>query len=97
MHRKPVTVTVSNSQVEDIAANHLKPLNDDRGFFPPYQAAPVVRQQCLTVHPEVADALSLLAGVLDNAAMQRLNFEVDGKKKSPADVANAFLKAEGLI
>ena len=80
-----------------IAANHLKPLKDDRGFFPPYQAAPVVRQQCLTAHPEVGDALSLLAGVLDNATMQRLNFEVDGKKKSPADVAKAFLKAEGLI
>jgi len=45
----------------------------------------------------VGDALSLLAGRLDNATMQRLNFEVDGRKKSPADVAKAFLKAEGLI
>jgi len=80
-----------------IAAHDLKPLNDDRGFFPPYQAAPVVREQFLIAHPEVADTLSLLDGVLDNAAMQRLNFEVDGKKKSPADVAKAFLKAEGLI
>jgi len=76
-----------------IAAYDLTPLDDDRGFFPPYQAAPVVREQCLTAHPEVGDALSLLGGILDNATMQRLNFEVDGKKKSPADVARKFLKA----
>ncbi|HIJ19657.1 MAG TPA: glycine/betaine ABC transporter substrate-binding protein [Deltaproteobacteria bacterium] len=68
-----------------IAAYGLTPLQDDHGFFPPYQAAPVVRQQSLTAHPEVGDALSLLGDVLDNAAMQRLNFEVDGKKRSPAE------------
>ena len=77
-----------------IAALNLTPLDDDRGFFPPYQAAPVVRQQCLTAHPEVGDALSLLGGILDNATMQHLNFDVDGKKKSPADVARRFLKAK---
>ncbi|MBL7225897.1 MAG: ABC transporter permease subunit [Desulfobacteraceae bacterium] len=77
-----------------IAAHDLTPLKDNRGFFPPYQAAPVVRQQCLTAHPEVGNALSLLGGILDNAAMQRLNFEVDGKKMSPAHVAGGFLKAK---
>jgi len=77
-----------------IATYDLTPLQDDHGFFPPYQAAPVVRQQCLTAHPEVGNALSLLGGMLDNATMQRLNFEVDGKKMSPADVAARFLKAK---
>jgi glycine betaine/choline ABC-type transport system substrate-binding protein len=75
-----------------IAAYYLTPLEDDRDFFPPYQAAPVVRAQCLTAYPEVGEALSLLGGSLDNAAMQRLNFEVDGKKMRPADVAKNFLK-----
>lgn len=80
-----------------IAAHDLTPLEDDRVFFPPYQAAPVVSEQCLTAHPEVGDALSLLGGMLDNATMQRFNFDVDGKKMSPAEVAKTFLKAEGLI
>ena len=64
----------------------------DRGFFPPYQAVPVVKAQCLAAYPEVGAALSLLAGMLDNTTMQRLNFEVDGKRMCPADVARGFLK-----
>jgi osmoprotectant transport system permease protein len=75
-----------------IAAYDLAPLEDDRGFFPPYQAAPVVRLDCLAAYPQVAEALSLLAGRLDTAAMQRLNFQVDGKGMRPADVATRFLK-----
>jgi glycine betaine/choline ABC-type transport system substrate-binding protein len=75
-----------------VAAYDLMPLKDDRGFFSPYQAAPVVRKECLTAHPQVGEALSLLAGILDNAAMQRLNFEVGGKKMRPANVARQFLK-----
>jgi len=67
-------------------------LKDNRGFFPPYQAAPVVRGECLEAHPEVKDALSRLGGMLDNTTMQRLNFEVDGKGMGPADVAREFLK-----
>lgn len=43
-----------------IAAYDLTPLMDDRSFFPPYQAAPVVREQCLTAYPEVGAALSLI-------------------------------------
>jgi len=78
-----------------IAAHHLTPLTDDRGFFPPYQAAPVVREECLNAHPEVTEALSLLSGALNNETMQRLNFEVDAKKRSPADVAREFLKEIG--
>ncbi len=74
-----------------IAAHNLMPLTDDRGFFPPYEAAPVIRQDCLDAFPEVAEALSLLAGALDTATMQRLNYEVDGNGKSPAEVARKFL------
>ena len=80
-----------------IAAYNLKPLDDDLNFFPPYHAAPVVREKTLKKHPQLGDALLLLGGVLDNAVMQRLNFEVDEKKMSPAEVAKAFLKAKGLI
>jgi osmoprotectant transport system permease protein len=80
-----------------IAAYNLKPLEDDLQFFPPYHAAPVIRQQILQMHPELNRVLSLVEGVLDNAAMQRLNFLVDGKKQSPAEVAKAFLKEKGLF
>ncbi|MBW1782755.1 MAG: ABC transporter permease subunit [Deltaproteobacteria bacterium] len=93
MANKEVDVICAFATDGRIAAYGLTPLEDDRGFFPPYQAAPVVRQQCLTAHPEVRDALFLLEGILDNATMQRLNFQVDGMKMSPAEVASKFLKA----
>lgn len=80
-----------------IPANDLKPLTDDRLFFPPYEAAPVIRNACLTAYPEVGEALSLLAGRLDNRTMQDLNFEVDEKRKSPAEVAREFLEKKGLM
>ena len=80
-----------------IAALDLQPLQDDRGFFPPYQAAPVIRTEVLDAHPELRQVLDLLAGILDNATMQRLNFEVDEKKHRPSDVALEFLRGHGLL
>ena len=80
-----------------IASYQLKPLDDDRKFFPPYQAVPIIRGRCLQENAELGDVLSSLGDVLDNDAMQRLNFEVDGEGLSPAEVARAFLKSSGLI
>jgi glycine betaine/choline ABC-type transport system substrate-binding protein len=80
-----------------IAAYNLKPLKDDRKFFPPYHAAPVIREKILKTHPKLADVLSLFGGLIDNATMQRLNFEVDGEKRRIAEVVEEFLKAKGIL
>jgi osmoprotectant transport system permease protein len=80
-----------------IAAYNLRPLEDNLQFFPPYHAAPVIRQEILQMHPELDGVLSLVEGLLDNAAMQRLNLEVDGEKRRPAEVAKAFLREKGLL
>ena len=80
-----------------IAAFDLQPLRDDRGFFPPYQAAPVVRTEVLEAHPALRQALGLLGGLVDDATMQHLNFEVDERKRRPADVAREFLESRQLL
>lgn len=80
-----------------IAAYDLRVLEDDRGFFPPYYAAPVARADVLAEYPQVAEALSSLAGRIDNQTMQRLNQEVDEDGRDPAAVARDFLQAQGLI
>lgn len=80
-----------------IAAYNLRPLQDDRNFFPPYYAAPVVRSETLESHPELVEVLGTLAGRLPDETMQRLNLEVDQEGRSPADVAREFLVAEGLV
>ena len=80
-----------------IAAYDLQPLDDNRRFFPPYFAAPVIRSDFLQHHFEVRGVLARLAGVLDDKTMQRLNFEVDEKGRHPDEVARDFLRKQGLL
>ncbi|MGH7142762.1 MAG: glycine betaine ABC transporter substrate-binding protein [Planctomycetota bacterium] len=80
-----------------IAAFHLHPLVDDKGYFPPYFCAPVVRMEALRQHPEIRTALDPLAGLLTDEVMQHLNFEVDVQKRSPQAVAHEFLVARKLL
>lgn len=80
-----------------IPALKLTVLKDDKQFFPPYFAAPVVRDDTLKKDPKIADVLNKLAGKIDDKTMAQLNLDVDQNKKSAADVAKAYLKQQGLI
>jgi osmoprotectant transport system substrate-binding protein len=80
-----------------ISAYNLLVLEDDKGLFPPYQVAPVVRQEALDANPAIRDALNALAPKLTDDTMRRLNNEVDGNKREPVDVAKEFLTQEGLL
>jgi osmoprotectant transport system substrate-binding protein len=81
----------------EIAASKLVVLKDDRQLFPPYQVAPVVRQQTLTAYPQVRGLLDALAPKLTDEVMQQLNFAVSGKQQEPAAVAREFLAKVGLL
>ena len=80
-----------------IQAFHLKVLKDDKQFFPPYYAAPVIREDTLKRYPQIAEVLNQLAGKLDDKQMSRLNAQVDLEKKDPKEVARQWLKEQGLI
>lgn len=80
-----------------IPAFNLKVLKDDKQFFPPYYAAPIVRADILKKHPEIADALNLLGGKLDDKQMAQLNAQVDLEKKDAKVVAKEWLKKQGII
>ncbi len=80
-----------------IPAYDLVTLEDDRLFFPPYHAAPVIRTEVLKSHPVVGDVLRWLAGKLDDETMQQLNYMVDEGKKSPREVARQFLEEQGVL
>lgn len=90
-------VAVAYGTDGEISAFKLVVLEDDKQLFPPYQVAPVVRQQTLDANPELAKTLNALAPKLTNETMQRLNYEVSGDQKEPADVAKAFLTEAGLL
>ncbi len=80
-----------------VAAYDLTLLVDDRQFFPPYHAAPVVRGRTLETHPALRQTLSLLGKTLDDATMRELNLQVDRQKRSPREVARGFLQSHGLL
>jgi len=80
-----------------IPAFGLRVLEDDKGFFPPYYAAPLVRREALEKHPRIRDALNRLAGALDDETMRSLNYRVDEKGENPYQIAHEFLTSKGLI
>jgi osmoprotectant transport system substrate-binding protein len=92
-------------QVEMIAANatdgmlsvmDLQVLRDDKQYFPPYEAAVLVRRDALERHPGLREALMELSGKFTDQTMQRLNHQVDGEKRPIAEVAAGFLREAAL-
>jgi osmoprotectant transport system substrate-binding protein len=81
-----------------IVADKLVVMQDDKHLFPPYQVAPVIRQDALKARPELAEILNRVAPLLTDTVMRTLNNEIDGvQKREPADVAQQFIKAHGLV
>jgi len=89
-----ITAFTTDGRIE---ALDLVLLEDDLNFFPPYYAAPVVRQDLLEEHPELEQVLNQLAGRIDDATMAEMNYQVDEEGQEPIDVARAFLVEEGII
>jgi osmoprotectant transport system substrate-binding protein len=80
-----------------IAALRLVVLIDDRSYFPPYDAVPIVRGDTLQRYPAVRSALDRLTGRISVDDMRSMNYAVDGEKRDAAQVARDFLIRHGLI
>ncbi|HUJ14231.1 MAG TPA: glycine betaine ABC transporter substrate-binding protein [Thermoanaerobaculia bacterium] len=85
-----VDLIAGNSTDGLIESLGLRVLDDDRHYFPDYDAAVVYRND---LDPKCRAALDSLAGILDDATMRRLNYEVDGRKRRVEDVVREFLSA----
>jgi osmoprotectant transport system permease protein len=92
-----VDLVVGSATDALIAALDLVVLEDDRAYFPPYDAVPVMNEASLAAHPGLADAVGRLGGRIDAATMRRLNLAVDGERRAPAAVAREFLREAGLL
>lgn len=80
-----------------LKAFDLTILKDDKGIFPPYYAAPIVRQASLVKFPGLEDVLNLLAGKINDSVMTDLNYRTDYLKQTPERVAKDFLMSCGLF
>lgn len=89
---RQVDIIAGNSTDGLIDTLRLFALEDDRHYFPPYDAVPVVREEVIRKHPEVRKALAALAGKITESDMRRLNYQVDGEHRDVATVVREFLK-----
>jgi len=80
-----------------IPALDLFVLADDRHYFPPYEAVPVIRRQTLEQHPEIAQVLAELGGKISDEEMQDLNYAVEGRHRDATEVVHEFLRSKGLV
>ena len=92
-----IDVTTCFGTDGQIAAYNLVVLEDDKGFWPPYPVAPIIRSEVLEANPEIAEILNQLAPILDGATMSGLNWEVAGNGREADEVARTFLIENGLI
>jgi osmoprotectant transport system substrate-binding protein len=91
-----VDMIAANSTDGPIEALGLTVLGDDRHYFPPYQAVPLVRAEALKRWPEIGVALQALAGRITAKDMRGMNEAVDGGHRDPAEVVREFRGRKGL-
>ena len=87
---KKADIVAGNSTDGVIASLKLRVLEDDRGYFPPYDAVPVVRRATLDRHPQVRAVLASLGSILTADQMRELNYRAEGKRV-PAETLAAEL------
>ena len=93
---KQVDVVVGSATDGLIQARGLVVLEDDKHYFPPYDAVPVVRGQTLARYPALRQALAELGGKITEDDMRRLNYAVDGEHRDIKQLVAEFLKKKGL-
>lgn len=92
-----VQIIDAYSTDSELQEYQLKTLKDDRQLFPPYQGAPLLREETLKKYPQLEDILNQLAGKITEKDMQDMNYQVNVEGKSPSKVAKAYLIEQGLI
>jgi osmoprotectant transport system substrate-binding protein len=96
LNGRQVDIIAGNSTDGPIKAFQLTVLQDDKHYFPPYQAIPLVRQEALDRWPQLRRAFADLGGKITAEEMQTMNEAVDGEHRDPAEVVREFRQAHGL-
>ena len=96
LKEKEVDIVAGSATDGLISALEFVVLEDDRHYFPPYDAVPIVRERVLQEHPEVKSALAALAGKITEEDMRRMNYAVDGEHRDAKQVVAEFLGEKGL-
>lgn len=94
LSQKQVDLVAGNSTDGLIPVLNLVILEDDKRYFPPYEAVPIFNQKTLEKYPKLKEVISGLAGFITAAEMQQLNYQVDSQSRSVEEVVKIFLKSK---
>ncbi len=94
---KQVDMVAGSSTDGQISRLDVVVLKDDKQYFPPYEATPIVRQEILKKYPELRTAIAQLSGKISADEMRRLNYLVEGELRDVKDVVQEFRKSKGLV
>ncbi len=94
--QKQVDMVAGNSTDGQIARLGLVVLKDDKQYFPPYEATPIVRQEILAKYPQLKKAIAQLAGIITADEMRQLNYLVEGELRDIKEVVREFRKSKSL-
>lgn len=97
LERGDLNILDAYSTDSEIEEYDLVVLEDDLGLFPPYQGAPLTRNDLLEEHPEVEEVLSALEGLIDDNEMRNMNYAIDFEDRPAEEVAREFLIENELI
>lgn len=92
-----INVMDAYSTDSEIRQYDLVVLEDDKGLFPPYQGAPLLRKETLEEHPGLKDALNVLGYLVDEDEMREMNYRVNAEGADPAVVAEEYLRSYRLL
>ncbi|MBV8051796.1 MAG: ABC transporter substrate-binding protein [Acidobacteriaceae bacterium] len=93
---KQVDLIAGNTTDGLIPVLDLSVLDDDRNYFPPYEAVPIVRREAFERHPELSAVLDELGGKISDDDMRQLNYAVEGEHRDVKQVVQAFLRSKNL-
>ena len=91
-----VDIVAGNSTDGPIRALGFTVLQDDKHYFPPYEAVPLIREDALREHPEIQRAMGRIAGKVSAGEMQGMNDAVDGRHEDVGEVVGRFRAGKGL-
>ncbi|BAT53536.1 Substrate-binding region of ABC-type glycine betaine transport system [Nostoc sp. NIES-3756] len=95
--QKQVDMVAGNSTDGQISRLGLVVLKDDKQYFPPYEATPIIRQETLKKYPQLKTAIAQITGKISADEMRQLNYLVEGELQDIKEVVREFRKSKGLL
>jgi osmoprotectant transport system substrate-binding protein len=89
-----VDIVAGNTTDGQLLTNDFRVLQDDKNYFPPYEAVTIVRNEIAQEHPDVMAAIAELSGKISDRNMQHMNYEATAEHRDISVIVREFLASQ---